>query len=77
MTNSDSMDCDLFSGAGFSTVVNSSANCTASDNLTETFKIDDDNGLAGSTTYYLRIEGESSTATASTYNITVASASGN
>mgnify|MGYP001410593372 CR=1 FL=1 len=77
MTNSDSMDCDLYSDSGFSTVVNSSANCTAGTTLSETFKIDDDNGLAGSTTYYLRIEGESSTATASTYNITVAAASGN
>ena len=71
MTNSDSMDCDLYSDAEFSTVVYSSNNCTASDNLTENFRKDADNGLDGTTTYYLRIEGESSTATASTYNITV------
>jgi len=75
MTNTDSLDCDLYSNSGFSTVVNSSANCTAGTNLSESFKIDSNNGLAGSTTYYLRIEGESSEATASTYNITVAAAS--
>ena len=72
MTNSDSMDCDLYSDAEFSTVVYSSNNCTASDNLTENFRKDADNGLDGTTTYYLRIEGESTTAKASTYNIRVA-----
>ena len=72
MTNSDSMDCDLYSDSGFSTLASSTHSvCTASDNLTATFAIDGSNPLPGSTTYYLRIEGESSTAKASTYNITV------
>ncbi len=77
MTNSDSLDCDLYSNSEFSTVVYSSTNCTAGADLEENFKKDADNRLDGTTTYYLRIEGESSTAKASTYNITVASASGN
>ncbi len=72
MTNSDSMDCDLYSDAGFSTVVYSSTNCTAGAELEENFRKDADNGLDGTTTYYLRIEGESTTAKASTYNIRVA-----
>jgi len=72
MTNTDSLDCDLYSDSGFSTVVYSTTNCTAGTNLSENFKKDADNGLDGTTTYYLRIEGESSEATASTYNIRVA-----
>ena len=76
MTNSDSMDCDLYSDSGFSTLVSSSRNgCTAGANLSATFTgtgNDDLSGLTQNTTYYLRIEGESSTAKASTYNITVA-----
>ena len=72
MTNSDSMDCDLYSDSGFSTVVYSGTNCTAGANLSENFQKDADNGLDGTTTYYLRIEGESTTAKASTYNIRVA-----
>jgi len=72
MTNSDSMDCDLYSDSGFSTVVYSSTNCTAGTNLSENFAKDANNGLDNSTTYYLRIEGESATAKASTYNIRVA-----
>ena len=72
MTNSDSMDCDLYSDSGFTTVVYSGTNCTAGKNLSENFKKDADNGLDGTTTYYLRIEGESTTAKASTYNIRVA-----
>ena len=72
MINSDSMDCDLYSDSGFSTLVSSSQNnCTASDNLTATFR-GSGSGLSGTTTYYLRIEGQSSTAKTSTYNITVA-----
>ena len=72
MTNSDSMDCDLYSDSGFSTLVSSSQNnCTASDNLTATLR-GSGSGLSGTTTYYLRIEGQSSTAKTSTYNITVA-----
>ncbi len=76
MTNTDSMDCDLYSNAEFSTVVYSSTNCTAGDNLSENFKKDANNGLDNSTTYYLRIEGESATAKASTYNITVSAPGG-
>jgi len=75
MTNSDSMDCDLYSDSGFSTyVVSWSYNdCTAGTNLSETFTGSSSSaGLSASTTYYLRIEGESSTAKTSTYNITVA-----
>ncbi len=76
MTNSDSMDCDLYSDAGFSTLVGSSQNgCTAGKTLSATFE-GSGSGLTGGTTYYLRIEGESTTAKASTYNITVASGSG-
>ena len=80
MTNSDSMDCDLYSDSGFSTLASSTHSvCEAGDNLTATFTgtgNDDLNGLPQNTTYYLRIEGESSTAKASTYNITVSSDSG-
>jgi len=72
MTNTDSLDCDLYSDSGFSTVVYSTTNCTAGTNLSENFAKDANNGLDGTTTYYLRIEGESSEATASTYNIRVA-----
>ena len=77
MTNSDSMDCDLYSNAGFSTLASSTHSvCTDGANLSATFAIDGNNPLPASTTYYLRIEGESTTAKASTYNITVASGSG-
>ena len=74
MTNSDSMDCDLYSDSGFSTYVSYFYNdCTAGTNLSETFTGSSSSaGLSASTTYYLRIEGESSTAKTSTYNITVA-----
>lgn len=72
MTNSDSMDCDLYSDSGFTTVVYSGTNCTAGANLSENFQKNADDGLDGTTTYYLRIEGESTTAKASTYNIRVA-----
>jgi len=72
MTNTDSMDCDLFSDFGFSTLVGSTNNgCTADDNLTATFS-GSGSGLSGSTTYYLRIEGTSTTAKTSTYTIKVA-----
>ena len=74
MTNSDSMDCDLYSDSGFSTLVSSSRNgCTAGTNLSATFTGTGSggSGLTQNTTYYLRIEGQSSTAKASTYNITV------
>ena len=74
MTNSDSMDCYLYSDSGFTTSVSSSYNdCTAGTNLSKTFTgTSSSAGLSASTTYYLRIEGESSTAKTSTYNITVA-----
>ena len=74
MTNSDSMDCDLYSDSGFSTYVSWYYNdCTAGTNLSETFTGSSSSaGLSASTIYYLRIEGESSTAKTSTYNITVA-----
>ena len=74
MTNSDSMDCDLYSDSGFSTWVSwSYNNCTAGTNLSKTFTgTSSSAGLSTNTTYYLRIEGESSTAKTSTYNITVA-----
>ena len=74
MTNSDSMDCDLYSDSGFSTRVSWTYNdCTAGTNLSKTFTgTSSSAGLTASTTYYLRIEGESSTAKTSTYNITVA-----
>ncbi len=74
MTNSDSLDCNLYSDSGFSTSVSSYYNdCTAGTNLSNTFTgTSSSAGLSASTTYYLRIEGESSTAKTSTYNITVA-----
>ena len=74
MNNSDSMDCDLYSDSGFSTSVSWYYNdCTAGKNLSNTFTgTSSSAGLSASTTYYLRIEGESSTAKTSTYNITVA-----
>jgi len=73
MTNSDSMDCDLYSDSGFSTLVSSThSKCTAGTNLSATFKGSSGSGLSGSTTYYLRIEGQSSTAKTSTYNIRIA-----
>ena len=74
MTNSDSLDCDLYSDSGFSTRVSWSYNdCTAGTNLSKTFTgTSSSAGLSANTAYYLRIEGESSTAKTSTYNITVA-----
>ena len=73
MTNSDSMDCDLYSNSGFTTLVSATNNsCTAGRNLSATFSGSSGSGLTQNTIYYLRIEGESSTAIASTYDITVA-----
>ena len=72
MTNSDSMDCDLYSDSGFTTLVSATNNsCTAGRNLSGDFKGSSGGGLTEETTYYLRIEGQSSTAKASTYDITV------
>ena len=74
MNNSDSLDCSLYSDSGYTTLVHwYYSDCDASTNLTETFTgTSSAGGLSASTTYYLRIEGESSTAKTSTYNITVA-----
>ena len=72
MTNSDSMDCDLYSDSGFTTLVSSSRNdCTAGTDLSKSFTNSSGGGLTKGATYYLRIEGQSSTAIASTYDITV------
>jgi len=72
MTNSDSMDCDLYSDSGFTTLVSSSRNdCTAGLTLSKSFTNSSGGGLTKGATYYLRIEGQSSTAKASTYDITV------
>ena len=78
MTNSDSLDCQLYSDSGFSSTVTYSSynDCTAGTNLSETFtgaaSSGSNSGLSDNTTYYLRIDGESSTAKTTTYNITVA-----
>ncbi len=45
--------------------------CDADDNLTATFQRAVNTGLLGSTTYYLRIEGTSTTAKSSTYSMTI------
>ena len=78
MTNSDSLDCQLYSDSGFSSTVTYSSynDCTAGTNLSETFtgaaSSGSNSGLSDNTTYYLRIDGESSTYKTTTYNITVA-----
>jgi len=50
--------------------------CTAGTSLSETFtggaSSGASSGLSANTTYYLRIDGESSSAKTTTYNITVA-----
>ena len=74
MNNSDSLDCYLYSDSAFSTLVSNTYNgCTASTNLSTTFKGNKGLGLSASTTYYLEIEQQASTATTTTYdNMTVA-----
>ena len=78
MTNSDSLDCQLYSDSGFSsTVFYSSYNdCTAGTNLSETFtgaaSSGSSSGLSASTDYYLNIKGVSATVKTTTYSITVA-----
>ena len=73
MTNSDSLDCYLYSNSNFSSssLVNG---CTESANLSGTFNGSSGTGLSASTTYYLGIEqqGTSSAPKTTTYNITVA-----
>jgi hypothetical protein len=74
MTNSDSLDCVLYSNSAFSSYVSYSYNnCTEGTNLSQSFTgTSSSGGLSGSTDYYLRIEGVSATAKTTTYNITVA-----
>jgi len=73
MNNSDSLDCYLYSDTAFSSLVSNTNNgCTAGNNLSATFK-GSGTGLSASTTYYLEIEQQASTATTTTYdNMTVA-----
>ena len=78
MTNSDSLDCQLYSDSGFSSTVTYSSynDCTAGTNLSETFtgaaSSGSSSGLSASTVYYLNIDGKSSTVKTTTYSITVA-----
>jgi hypothetical protein len=81
MNNSDALDCQLYSDSGFITVVDSYYNeCTAGTNISDNFTGADaswntpGSGLTQGT-YYLKVEGESSTAKTTTYNITVQAAS--
>ena len=82
MNNSDSLDCQLYSDSGFITVVDSYYNeCTVGTYISDNFTGSDaswntpGSGLSASTAYYLKVEGESSTAKTTTYNITVQAAS--
>ena len=81
MNNSDDLDCQLYSNSGFTTVVDYYYNeCTSGPNISDNFTgADASNGSPGSGltqgTYYLKVEGESSTAKTTTYNITVQAAS--
>ncbi len=78
MTNSDSLDCQLYSDSAFSSSVTYSSynDCTAGTNLSETFtgaaSSGSNSGLSANTVYYLRIDGELSSPKTTTYNITVA-----
>ena len=73
MTNSDSLDCYLYSNSNLSSssLVD---DCTEGANLSGTFNGSNGTGLSGSTTYYLEIEQQatSSAPKTTTYNITVA-----
>ena len=81
MNNSDDLDCQLYSNSGFTTVVDYYYNeCTLGKNISDNFTgADASLGSPGSGltqgTYYLKVEGESSTAKTTTYNITVQAAS--
>ena len=81
MNNSDDLDCQLYSNSGFTTVVDYYYNeCTLGKNISDNFTgADASSSAAGSGltegTYYLKVEGESSTAKTTTYNITVQAAS--
>lgn len=73
MTNSDSLDCYLYSNSNFSSssLVD---DCTEGATLSGTFNGSNGTGLSESTTYYLYIEQQatSSAPKTTTYNITVA-----
>ena len=77
MTNSDSLDCQLYSDSAFSSSVTYSSynDCTAGTNLSETFtgaaSSGSSSGLSANTVYYLNIDGKSSTVKTTTYSITV------
>jgi len=81
MNNSDALDCQLYSDSGFTTEVDYYYNeCTSGTNISDNFTGGDASyGTPGSGltqgTYYLKVEGESSTAKTTTYNITVQAAS--
>ena len=73
MTNSDSLDCYIYSNSNLSSssLVDG---CTEGANLSGTFNGSNGTGLSESTTYYLDIEQQatSSAPKTTTYNITVA-----
>ncbi len=73
MTNSDSLDCYLYSNSNFS-LSSLIEGCPEGANLSVTFKGSSSTGLSGSTTYYLEIEQQatSSAPKTTTYNITIA-----
>ena len=81
MNNSDALDCQLYSDSGFTTVVDAYYNeCTSGTNISDNFTgADASYGTPGSGltqgTYYLKVEGESTTAKKTTYNITVQASS--
>ena len=72
MTNSDSLDCQLYLNSGFSTYWQYYNNCTEGTNLSTIFR-GSAYGLSANTAYYLKIWGSSTTAKTTTYdNMTVA-----
>ena len=81
MNNSDDLDCQLYRDSNFLYVVDDDYNeCTSGKNISDNFTgADASLGSPGSGltqgTYYLKVEGESSTAKTTTYNITVQAAS--
>ena len=81
MNNSDALDCQLYRDSAFLYVVDYYYNeCTPGSNISDNFTGADaswntpGSGLTQGT-YYLKVEGESSTAKTTTYNITVQAAS--
>ena len=81
MNNSDDLDCQLYRDSNFLYVVDDDYNeCTSGKNISDNFTGADaswntpGSGLTQGT-YYLKVEGESSTAKTTTYNITVQAAS--